>query len=164
MTRLPGVARHEATGELGVLAATFDEMAERLQAHEQTRRNLTADLAHELRTPLTLLQGSCEELIDGNVQPDLARFVDLHDDILRMRNLVDDLATLADDDAATTEGTTSHQPIDLAATASIAADRSPPTQRSALDSMTSPRSSSSSARSTQRRAASFPPSTTPAPR
>ncbi len=117
------VADHEAPGELGVLAATFDEMAERLQAHEQTRRNLTADLAHELRTPLTLLQGSCEELIDGAVQPDMARFVDLHDDILRMRRLVDDLATLADADTATTEGTTSHQPIDLAATASIATDR-----------------------------------------
>ena len=117
------VTQPDATGELGELAKTFDEMADRLQAHEQTRRNLTADLAHELRTPLTLLQGSCEELIDGDAQPDMARFVELHDDILRMRRLVDDLATLAEADTATTEGTTNHQPIDLAATATAATDR-----------------------------------------
>ncbi len=117
------VAHAEATGELGMLANAFDEMADRLQAHEQTRRNLTADLAHELRTPLTLLQGNCEELIDGNAKPDLAKFVDLHDDILRMRRLVDDLATLADADSATTEGTAGHEPVDLASAASDAVNR-----------------------------------------
>ena len=117
------VEHHSATGELGILAATFDDMAERLDAHETIRRNLTADLAHELRTPLTLLQGSCEELIDGISPPGMARFVELHDDILRMRRLVDDLATLADADAATTEGPGHHQRVDLATLATTVAER-----------------------------------------
>ena len=113
---------HDAPGELGTLARTFDEMAERLEAHETTRRNVAADVAHELRTPLTLLQGSCEEVIDGIAAPDLDRFVQLHDDILRLRRLVDDLGTLADADAAATEPRLHHVRCDLAAVAAQVAD------------------------------------------
>ena len=114
---------HNAPGELGELATTFDDMADRLDAHETIRRNLTADLAHELRTPLTLLQGGCEELLDGITPPTLARLTELHDDILRMRRLVDDLATLADADAATTEGTLRFTPVNLADVVRIATDK-----------------------------------------
>ncbi len=90
-----------APGELGELANTFDEMADRLDATDLARRNLSADVAHELRTPLTLLQGGIEELIDGTAPPDLAHMVELHDDVLRLKRLVDDLSLLADADAAT---------------------------------------------------------------
>lgn len=113
---------HGAPGELGTLAFAFDEMADRLQAHETTRRNVAADVAHELRTPLTLLQGSCEEVIDGIAPPDLGRFVQLHDDVLRLRRLVDDLGTLADADAAATEPRLDHDRCDLADVAAQVAD------------------------------------------
>lgn len=113
---------HDAPGELGTLAVTFDEMADRLQAHETTRRNVAADVAHELRTPLTLLQGSCEEVIDGIAPPDLERFVQLHDDVLRLRRLVDDLGTLADADAAATEPRLHHVRCDLADVAAQVTD------------------------------------------
>jgi heavy metal sensor kinase len=43
--------------ELGRLAATFDEMLDRLQAAFDRERRFTADAAHELRTPLTALKG-----------------------------------------------------------------------------------------------------------
>ena len=108
------VGDHDALGEIGILANTFDSMAERLSAYEIVRRNLTADVAHELRTPLTLLQGNCEEIIDGITEPTLDRFVQIHDDVLRLRRLVDDLDTLADADAATTEHDLRRERCDLA--------------------------------------------------
>jgi heavy metal sensor kinase len=43
--------------ELGRLAATFDEMLNRLQSAFDRERRFTADAAHELRTPLTALKG-----------------------------------------------------------------------------------------------------------
>ncbi len=116
------VGNHDAPGEIGILAATFDGMAERLNANETARRNLTADIAHELRTPLTLLQGNCEEVIDGITEPTLERFVQIHDDVLRLRRLVDDLGTLADADAATTEHAIRLERCELASIAADVAD------------------------------------------
>lgn len=120
------VGDHDAPGEIGTLAATFDSMADRLTAYEIVRRNLTADVAHELRTPLTLLQGNCEEIIDGIIEPTLERFVQMHDDVLRLRRLVDDLGTLADADAATTEQDFRRKRCDLAAIATDIADSMTP--------------------------------------
>ncbi|MBI4883909.1 MAG: HAMP domain-containing protein, partial [Actinobacteria bacterium] len=91
---------HGAPGEIGTLNRTFDAMAERLEANDIARRNLAADVAHELRTPLTLLQGGCEEIIDGITEPTMERVVQMHDDVLRLRRLVDDLGALAEADAA----------------------------------------------------------------
>jgi signal transduction histidine kinase len=102
-------------------------MADRLEAHETTRRNLTADVAHELRTPLTLLQGNCEEIIDGIAEPSLDRFVQMHDDVLRLRRLVDDLGALADADAATTRLGIDHHTCDLAVEVGTVLDGLAPT-------------------------------------
>lgn len=116
------VGHHDAPGEIGALALAFDDMADRLQAHEAARRNLTADVAHELRTPLTILQGSCEEVIDGIAEPTLPRFVQMHDDVLRLRRLVDDLGVLADADAVFAERTLHRGRCDLAQIAGRVAD------------------------------------------
>ena len=113
------VGHHDVPGELGELARAFDDMADRLEATDTARRNVVTDLAHELRTPLTILQGNCEEIIDGIAEPTLERFVHMHDDLLRLRRLVDDLNTLADADAARTEQGLRQEPCDLA---EIAAD------------------------------------------
>ncbi len=110
---------HDAPGELGELARAFDDMGERLEANEAARRNVVTDLAHELRTPLTVLQGNCEEVIDGITPPTLERFVNMHDDVLRLRRLVEDLNTLADADAAQAQSGLRYEHCDLA---DIAAD------------------------------------------
>lgn len=107
------VGHHDDPGELGQLAGAFDEMADRLADTEVARRNLVADVAHELRTPLTLLRGNCEEVLDGMAEPSLDRFVQLHDDVLRLGRLVDDLNALAGADAATSEGRIAFEPVDL---------------------------------------------------
>jgi two-component system, OmpR family, sensor histidine kinase BaeS len=99
-------------GELGTLAATFDEMAEGLETEDRLRRQLVTDVAHELRTPLTILQGETEALVDGVVEADAAALGSLHDEVLRLTRLVADLETLSAADAARL--TLRRDPIDLA--------------------------------------------------
>jgi two-component system sensor histidine kinase BaeS len=113
---------HRAPGEIGTLNRTFDAMADRIQANEVARRNLAADVAHELRTPLTLLQGGCEEIIDGITEPSMEHFVRMHDDVLRLRRLIDDLGTLAEADAALAGPNIAVERCDLADIAAGAAD------------------------------------------
>ncbi|MDQ2959758.1 MAG: HAMP domain-containing histidine kinase [Candidatus Dormibacteraeota bacterium] len=106
-------------GELGELADTFNAMAETLEREEQVRRALVADVAHELRTPVTILQGQCEELLDGLAFPTPARLSSLHDEVLRLSHLVDDLESL---NAAQTAGLRLERHlVDLSAVAKRAA-------------------------------------------
>lgn len=55
---------HIATdsSEVGRLAATFNEMLDRIQQLFKTQQRLIADVSHELRTPLTTVQGNIELL------------------------------------------------------------------------------------------------------
>lgn len=87
-------------GELGELADAFDRMAGTLAREESLRRALVADVAHELRTPVTILRAYCEELVDGVAEPTPERLASLHDEVLRLGTIVDDLATLASAEAA----------------------------------------------------------------
>lgn len=84
-----------ASGELGDLAAAFDEMADTIAREEDLRRAVIADVAHELRTPLAILQASTESLADGIDGPSSAQLSSLHDEVLRLGRSVEDLDTLA---------------------------------------------------------------------
>ncbi|HHY57793.1 MAG TPA: HAMP domain-containing histidine kinase [Chloroflexi bacterium] len=48
--------------EVGRLAATFNEMLDRIQRLFQAQERLIGDVSHELRTPLTTIQGNVELL------------------------------------------------------------------------------------------------------
>jgi len=99
-------------GELGDLARAFSTMAATVRREDDLRRSLVADVAHELRTPVTILRGQTEQLLDGIEEPTTARLVSLHDEVLRLQRLTDDLATLSAADAA---GVALHlAPVDLA--------------------------------------------------
>ena len=50
------------SSEVGRLAATFNEMLDRIQQLFKTQQRLIADVSHELRTPLTTVQGNIELL------------------------------------------------------------------------------------------------------
>jgi two-component system sensor histidine kinase BaeS len=117
----------DAPGEIGELARAFDTMADRLAAHEAARRHLAADIAHELRTPLTILQGNCEEIIDGIAPPSVDRFSQMHDDVLRLRRLVDDLGALAAADAALAEHGVAIERCELGSITTRALDALAPT-------------------------------------
>lgn len=53
---------HADANEVGRLAATFNEMLDRIQQLFKTQERLIADVSHELRTPLTTIQGNFELL------------------------------------------------------------------------------------------------------
>ncbi len=92
-------APRDAPGEIGDLARAFDDMAERIQHTEATRRAMAHDVAHELRTPLAALQAGLEELRDGLEPADPDRLAALHDQSLRIGRIVDDLGQLAEAEA-----------------------------------------------------------------
>lgn len=92
---LPGGLAGEHHDELGELALSFNQMADRLQNTEEMRRRLIGDVAHELRTPLTTIQGSMEGLIDGILPLEDELFQNVHREAERLQNLVRDLQTLS---------------------------------------------------------------------
>jgi two-component system sensor histidine kinase BaeS len=116
-------------GELGDLAAAFDEAAAQVQASEQARRQMSADIAHELRTPLAALQAGLEELRDGLVPADATALARLHDQSLRVGRVVGDLAELSAADAARL--TLRPELVDLAVLARRAAEDHEPRLRAA---------------------------------
>ncbi|MCE7981748.1 MAG: HAMP domain-containing protein [Caldilinea sp. CFX5] len=85
--------------ELGELAVNFNQMAGTLETQETLRRNLMADIAHELRTPLAGIQGTVEALQDGVFPPTPDNFAIMHEEIMLINRLVEDLRTLANAEA-----------------------------------------------------------------
>lgn len=85
--------------ELGELATTFNQMASSLETQEKLRRNLMADVAHELRTPLAGIQGTVEALQDGIFPPTSENLQAVHEQVMLLNRLVEDLRTLANAEA-----------------------------------------------------------------
>ena len=84
----------EEPGELGDLAASFNEMAGSLEATERRRVQLVGDVAHELRTPLTTLDGYLEGLEDGVIEPSAETWQLLRAETARLTRMVSDLSEL----------------------------------------------------------------------
>ena len=81
--------------ELGQLAASFNQMAERLEGIETMRRQLIGDISHELRTPLTAIKGSMEGLMDGVLPPEQSTYQQIYREADRLQRLVEDLQELS---------------------------------------------------------------------
>lgn len=91
--------------EIGTLATSFNQMAERIeqafQAQQESERRsqrFVSDASHELRTPITSLRGFTEVLIRGaKDDPETAQRVlaIMKNEAERMTRLVNDLLTLA---------------------------------------------------------------------
>jgi len=81
--------------EVRSLAHAFNSMVARLQASDEERRNLLADVTHELRTPLTVIQGNLEGLLDGIYPRDDAHLEPILEETRILSRLIDDLRTLA---------------------------------------------------------------------
>ena len=81
--------------ELGQLAHSFNQMAEKLEQVEAMRRQLIGDVSHELRTPLTAIKGSMEGLMDGVLPATPETYQQIHQEADRLACLVDDLQELS---------------------------------------------------------------------
>ena len=81
--------------ELGLLAQTFNSMADKLEKTEKLRRKLAADVSHELRTPLTTLRSYLEAFKDGVLPPSQDNISSLQEEVYRLENLVNNLQELS---------------------------------------------------------------------
>jgi two-component system sensor histidine kinase BaeS len=109
-----------APAELQELAAAFDQMAGTITAAERLHRDLVADVAHELRTPVAVLQANTEALLDGLVAHTPEQTASLHEEVVRLGRMVEDLQQLAAAEAAALQ--LSLQPCDLTGIAAAAAE------------------------------------------
>jgi signal transduction histidine kinase len=120
----------ERTDEIGQLANSFDEMAERIeqaftaqQASEERMRMFIADASHELRTPLTAIRGYLDLLNMGAIDdPATARssLQAARNEADRMSRLLNDLLTLARLDIGRP---VQREPLDIVALAGEAVDQ-----------------------------------------
>lgn len=85
----------EGPREIASLAASFNQMAARLEEQERMRTEFIANAAHELRTPLTNLLGYLEALRDGVVAPSQETFWSLREEVDRLVRLARSLDALA---------------------------------------------------------------------
>jgi two-component system, OmpR family, sensor histidine kinase MtrB len=88
--------------ELGMLAASFNQMAGALQDMIQRERRFVAAVSHELRTPLAALHATSELLSArrGELSPPAQEAVDLVlEDIISLRRLVDELMEVSELDS-----------------------------------------------------------------
>jgi two-component system, OmpR family, sensor kinase len=91
--RIPELGRDE----IAQLAATFNDMLDRLERAFETQRQFLDDAGHELRTPLTIVHGQLELLEDDPAERE--RTIELVlDEVKRMGRMVDDLIVLAQSD------------------------------------------------------------------
>ena len=92
---VPGQADMDGLDELGRLALSFNQMADKLERTESMRRELIGDVAHELRTPLTSLKGYMEALMDGVLPAEPATYQRIYAEAERLQRLVQSLQELS---------------------------------------------------------------------
>jgi two-component system sensor histidine kinase BaeS len=85
--------------EIGQLATSFNQMSADLARASQLRKQMTADLAHDLRTPLSILRGYTEGLKDARLSGTPKLYTIMHDEVVHLQRLVDDLRVLSLADA-----------------------------------------------------------------
>lgn len=111
----------EARDELHRLAATLNDMLERLERSATRQRQFIGDASHELKSPLTTLRAIVDIADRSRDEVDVDELLeDVGQEVARMERLVADLLTLAryDEGAAAAA-----EPVDLAAIAADAACR-----------------------------------------
>ena len=90
--------------EVSALAVAFNQMAEGMGSVEGLRRDLVANVSHDLRTPLTVIRGYLEGLRSGEIADRRSAekaFAAMHEEVVRLLALVDDLGQVASLDAGT---------------------------------------------------------------
>ena len=83
--------------EIGALAASFNQMAESLQASEQRRSEFIGNVAHELKTPMTTISGFADGILDGTIPYDQqARYLEtISSETKRLNRLVRSMLDLS---------------------------------------------------------------------
>ncbi|MCJ0902977.1 cell wall metabolism sensor histidine kinase WalK [Rhodococcus sp. ARC_M6] len=89
------IERSDVDSDFTRLESAFSDMAERLDHSDNVRKRLLADLAHELRTPVSTLAAYVDGIEDGIMEPDVASWAVMRDQLERLRRLAHDLADVS---------------------------------------------------------------------
>ena len=81
--------------ELGELAHSFNQLAQRLAKVDESRRQWVADTSHELRTPLSVLRAQLEAIQDGVRDADAHTLDLMLRQVMALNKLIDELYALA---------------------------------------------------------------------
>jgi two-component system sensor histidine kinase BaeS len=85
----------KGSDELTQLSVDFNSLADTLDQNREARQQWIADISHELRTPLSILQGELESLQDG-IRPMTTDTINsLHNEVVHLNALVNDLHELS---------------------------------------------------------------------
>ncbi len=106
--------------EVGHLSASFNSMADELEAVDRFRRDLVANASHELRTPIAASRAVLENMVDGvqEASPETLRPVLAQ--VVRLGRLVDQLFDLSTLESGAVP--MAHQTVDLLAIANSVAE------------------------------------------
>jgi signal transduction histidine kinase len=88
-------AGFRARGEVGELAAAFDDMAGRLEQLIRGEKELIANVSHELRTPLTRIRVALELAEEGDVARARKALGEIGEDLSELERLVDEILAAA---------------------------------------------------------------------
>lgn len=81
--------------EFDSLGATVNDLAQRLEDTERTRRRLLSDLGHELRTPIATIEMHLDAVEDGVRDPDDSMLQVIRGSAARLHRLADDVAAVS---------------------------------------------------------------------
>ncbi len=84
-----------ARGEVGELARTFDETAERLERLVRSEQELLANVSHELRTPLARIRVALELAAEGDAERARRHLEGIGADLGELDRLVEDILATA---------------------------------------------------------------------
>ena len=84
----------DSDDEVGMMAATFNQMLDRLEDAFETQRAFIDDAGHELRTPITVIMGQLE-LMGDDPDERAATLAVVNEELDRMSRIVEDLLLLA---------------------------------------------------------------------
>ena len=93
----------ESNDEIGLLAQSFNDMAEELSKQEELRTGFVANVSHELRSPLTSIHGFAQGMLDGTIkQGDQEQYLTIIlDETTRLKKLIKELLDLSQIESGT---------------------------------------------------------------
>jgi signal transduction histidine kinase len=117
----------DSQDEIGRLAATMNEMLDRLEDSHHKQTEFVSNASHELRTPIAVIRHELEIALRSDDHDDLrAAARDVLDEDLRMQRLVDDLLFMARHERPSAIASQTRQPaIDLDDLVLAEVDRQP---------------------------------------
>ena len=92
-----------ANDEIGMLAESFNYMAEELSKQEELRTGFVANVSHELRSPLTSIHGFAQGMMDGTIKnEDQTQYLNIIvDETTRLKKLIKELLDLSQIESGT---------------------------------------------------------------